>query len=97
MVQYRKKIFQLCLLAVLIFNENTKSFAWDGIDTETNSEIEIGKGELVRRGHDITIYDYEKGYRDVSIENITRFGSTVEIEVYDWQSGEYTTLEMEDN
>ena len=74
------------------------SFAWDGTDTETGQSVEIGKGNLVRPGRDIEVYDYGAGeYRDVTVESIRRYGSTVEVEVYDYESGEYRTLEMEDD
>lgn len=71
-----------------------QAFAWDGVDTETGSAVEIGKGNLVRSGQTIEIYDDESGeYRDVDVESIQRSGSSVEVEVYD--NGEYRTLEME--
>ena len=70
--------------------------AWDGIDTETGESVEIDKGNLVRRGQDIEIWSDKDGYHDVTVENITRFGSSVDIEVYDYNKGEYRTLEMED-
>ena len=74
------------------------SQAWDGVDTDSGASIEIGKGNLVRQGRDIEIYDSDAGeYRDVTVESIQRFGSTVEIEVYDNDSGEYRTFEMEDD
>ncbi|NMN69458.1 MULTISPECIES: DUF5334 family protein [unclassified Rhizobium] len=73
------------------------ALAWDGVDTETGSAVEIGKGNLVRTGRTIEIYDQEAGeYRDVDVESIQRNGSSVEIEVYDTESGEYRTLEMDD-
>ena len=34
-------------------------FAWGGYDLKTGECVEIGKGNLVRRGRDIGIYDYE--------------------------------------
>ncbi len=40
--------------------------------------------------------DYETGeYHDVTIDNIDRAGSTVEIEGYDNTIGEYRTFELE--
>lgn len=73
------------------------AFAWDGTDVNSGSSVEIGKGNLVRTGRDIEIYDAESGeYRDVQVESMTSTGSGVEIEVYDYDSGEYRTLEMED-
>lgn len=72
-------------------------YAWDGTDAESGQSVEIGKGNLVRSGRDIEIYDSGAGeYRDVTVESIRRFGSTVEVEVYDNESGKYRTLEMED-
>ncbi|KAB2679660.1 hypothetical protein F9K85_01550 [Brucella tritici] len=73
------------------------AFAWDGVDSETGDAVEIGQGNLVRSGQDIEIYDHGAGeYRDVTVEDVNRYGSTVEVEVYDSTSGEYRTLEMED-
>ncbi|RWA97334.1 DUF5334 family protein [Mesorhizobium sp.] len=72
------------------------AYAWDGTDTTTGESVEIGKGNLVRTGRDIEIFDSGAGeYRDVTVESIRRYGSTVEVEVYDNESGEYRTLEME--
>jgi hypothetical protein len=73
------------------------AYAWDGTDAATGHAVEIGKGNLVRSGLDIEIYDCGAGeYRDVTVESIQSYGSTVEVEVYDNESGEYRTLEMED-
>ena len=75
----------------------TPALAWDGIDAETGATVEIGKGNLVREGRDIEIYDGNTGeYRDVTVESMRSSGSGVEVEVYDHSSGEYRTLEMED-
>ena len=69
---------------------------WTGEDAETNVEIEIEKGNLVRTGRDIEIYDEgDSSYHDVTIESIQRYGNSVEIEVYDNDTGEYRTFEME--
>lgn len=71
--------------------------AWDGYDSESGSAVEIGKGNLVRPGQSIEVYDYGNGeYRDVEVQSIQRYGSTVDVEVYDYESGEYRTFEMED-
>lgn len=70
--------------------------AWDGIDSSSGEAVEIDKGNLVRQGNDIEIYDHSTGeYRDVTVESIDRSGSTVEVEVYDNDSGETRTLEMD--
>ncbi|WP_245414463.1 DUF5334 family protein [Mycoplana dimorpha] len=73
------------------------AFAWDGIDTATGGSVEIGKGNLVRSGRDIEIYDVEAGeYREVEVQSIREFGGAVEVEIYDHSNGEYRVLEMED-
>jgi len=71
--------------------------AWDGVDSDTGGSVEVGKGNLVRSGRTIEVYDADAGeYRDVEVQSIRRFGGSVEVEVYDSDSGEYRTFEMED-
>ena len=51
----------------------------------------------MREGLDIEVYnDGDSEYHNVTIDNITRYGSTVEIEGYDNDTDEYITLEMDD-
>ena len=70
--------------------------AWDGYDYEKGSYVEIEKGNLVRPGKDIEIYDFETGeYKEVEVQSIRGTGSGAEVEVYDYESGEYRTLDME--
>ncbi|MGO8627711.1 DUF5334 family protein [Rhizobium ruizarguesonis] len=70
--------------------------AWDGVDSDSGGAVEIGKGNLVRSGQTIEVYDHEAGeYRDVDVQSIQRSGSSVEVEVYDNESGEYRTFEMD--
>lgn len=78
-----------CLLAI-------NAYAWNGFDYGSGTYVEIEKGNLVRPGRDIEIYEYGSGYKDVTVESIRRSGSSVEIEVYDNQTGEYRTLDMDD-
>ena len=88
------KTLILSLAVVIIMNSSV--FAWDGYDYDKGAYIEIDKGNRVRTGETIEIYDYNDGtYKDVDIESVNGSGSSVEIEVYDWQSGEYRTFEME--
>lgn len=83
-------------LCAIVVDLAAPSFTWDGTDTGTGGSVEIGKGNLVRQGRDIEVYDHEAGgYRDVTVEGIRRSGSGVEVEVYDSVSGEYRTFEME--
>lgn len=70
--------------------------AWDGYDHEKGTYIEIDKGNLVRPGKDIEIYDYSTGqYKDVEVQSIRGSGSNTEVEVYDYSTGEFRTLDME--
>lgn len=83
----------LTLVALFL---SSSAFAWQGYDYERGAFIEIEKGNLVRPGREIEIYDYDKGYINVEVESIYRRGRTVEVEVYDYNSGETRTLEMND-
>jgi hypothetical protein len=72
------------------------AFAWDGYDYDKDTFIEIDKGNLVRPGRDIEIFDYNSGqYKDVEVQSIQSHGSNTEVEIYDHDSGEYRTLEMD--
>ena len=85
---------QIIILLLLFFPQ--QALAWDGYDSETGDSVEIGKGNLVRPGQDIEIYDYGSGeYKDVTVEGIRDGLGTVEVEVYDYSKGEYKTYEME--
>lgn len=71
-------------------------FAWGGYDLKTGECVEIGKGNLVRRGRDIEIYDCKDGkYKIVNVKSISKVGDSVEIEVYDYESNKIRILEME--
>ena len=71
------------------------TFAWDGVDQDGNI-IEIEKGNLVRSGLDIEVYDYNADeYKEVEVQSINNYGAGVEIEVYDYNTGEYYTYDME--
>jgi hypothetical protein len=71
-------------------------FSWDGYDYDSGASVEIGKGNLVRKGRDIEIYDHKDGkYKDVEVESIRDRGNRIDVEVYDYSSGEHRTLEME--
>jgi hypothetical protein len=84
------------IVAVLVLILPTLVYAWDGYDYESGSHVEIDKGNLVRPGRDIEIYDYGTGeYSDVEVESIRGSGSGAEVEVYDYDTGEYRTLDMD--
>ena len=87
----------LVLVALAIILTAGSAWTWDGYDYEKGAYVEIESGNLVRAGEDIEVYDYSTGdYHDMSVESIERSGSTVEIEAYDYETGESRILEMED-
>lgn len=87
------------IIAIVAFSiglSASGAMAWDGVDSSTGNAVEIDKGNLVRRGETIELYDSATGsYRDVDVESIQRNGNSVDLEVYDNESGEYRTLEMD--
>lgn len=67
------------------------------MDADTGHEVEIEKGNLVRPGEEIEVYNYETGrYQYVEVDGVRRSGGSVEVEVYDYGSGEYRTLMMDE-
>ncbi len=80
---------------IVIFLFIGPSFAWDGTDKDGNF-VEIDRGERVRRGNDIEIYHSERGYGTYTVEDIRRYGRSVEIDVYSHETGEYETFEMDE-
>jgi len=89
-----KRFAALFLLASFLYPSHTN--AWTGQDADTGDEVEIHKGNLVRRGKTIEIYDVEQDeYHEVEVESIRRVGNVVEVEVYDPEKDESRTLEME--
>lgn len=84
------------IIAILALTLPTLSYAWDGYDYESGSYVDIDKGNLVRPGQDIEIYDHGTGeYNDVEVQSIRGSGSGAEVEVYDYDTGEYRTLDMD--
>lgn len=67
------------------------ALAWDGYNFETGDYIEIDKGQLVRTGEEIEIYNYSTGeYEHKEVNNV--YNNT--IETYDYETGEYETFDM---
>lgn len=85
---------RLAFLAVALLP--LSAFGWDGYDYETGTYIEISKGNHVRPGRTIEVYDYGDGrYKDFDVESIRQVGANVEIEVTDSETGEHRTFEMD--
>lgn len=91
------KTIQFAIL-ILTFLIPLNAFSWDGTDTDNGDSVTIGKGQLVRRGKDIELYNNDTGeYISGEVESIRRNGRYVEIELYEYSSGETKIFEMEDN
>jgi hypothetical protein len=87
----------MLIVAVALATTCNFAHAWDGTNTGTGSSVEIEKGQLVRSGETIEVYDSSVGYKSYDVDSISRSGGTVEIEATDTATGEITTLEMDDN
>lgn len=88
---------RLMCLAFAFAMGATAALSWDGTNVETGDCVEIEKGNLVRSGQEIEVYDCATGsYRYLEIEDIDGSGYGVEIEAYDSETGEYIYLEMEE-
>ncbi len=70
--------------------------AWDGYDYDKGRYVEVEKGNLVRQGREIEVYEYGEGYKTFEVDSVRRSGSRVELEVIDSETGEARTFEMED-
>jgi hypothetical protein len=70
--------------------------AWRGTDLDGHP-VEIENRELVRPGRDIDVFDHAtRSHRNYSVESIRRSSGSIEIEVFDNETGDYNTLEMDD-
>lgn len=84
-------------VAALVVLLAVPCMAWDGYDYDKGNFVEIDKGNLVRRGETIEVYDYGDGqYKDMEVRGIERGPGSVDVEVYDPEADEVRTFEMED-
>jgi len=91
-----KKLILLSVLLTISSIASITAFAWDGYNESTGEYIEIGKGNLVRSGQEIEIYNYNTGnYGYGEVESVNSYGSSVEVEIYNYESGEYEIYEMD--
>lgn len=84
------------LLILIVFLYTFSAFAWNGYDSENSANVEIGYNNLVRPGETIEVYDSDRGYIDVDVENVNSYGGSTEVEVYDSDTGEYRIFEMDE-
>jgi hypothetical protein len=67
-------------------------YARDGYDYDTGNYIEIEYS--IVPGKDFEIYDYnDESYHEVHVISINR--SSINLEVFDYDTGDYRTFEME--
>ena len=91
-----KRINLIVILLIAILLLPAHIYAWDGYNFDSDNCIEIPDRESVKPDKDIEIYDCEdESYHNVHIISVTRNG-TVIIEVFDHNTGDYRTFEMEE-
>lgn len=81
----------LCVLSALMLCPADLR-AWDGYDYDTGSYIEME--HPAKPGADVEIYDYDdETWHDVTVISINNHGT--DMEVFDFDTGDYRTFEME--
>ena len=98
----------ILFLSVIYFGGHfisANATAWDGIDLDTGSDISIDIGTRatiestgsIESGMDLEVYDFDLNEsKDVEIQyTYPDTGGPVQVEVYDYGTGEYSVLEME--
>ena len=93
-MKYREVVMKTLIASIFIFLCSNVN-AWDGYDSTSGTYVQIEGGNLVRSGEDIEIYEDGKGYSTVTVESISGSGSGAVVEVYDYSTGEYRTLDMD--
>ena len=86
------KTLSLIVLALLA----TPALAWDGQDAESGTTIMLSSRSMATPGKEIVYYDYSKEeYRTAEVTSVYGFGKSVQIELYDIDTGDNLTFEME--
>lgn len=86
------------LILILFLISPVLSYAWDGLDYETGNYIEIDDSDIssLAPGAIIQIYDNEDSdHHIVEVMTIVKTTDETNIEVYDQDTDEYRTFEME--
>lgn len=87
------KVLSIILLALLA----TPALAWDGQDAEQGTSIMLSNRDMAAPGKEIIYYDYSKEeYRTAEVTSVYGFGKSVQIELYDVDTGLNRTFEMEE-
>ena len=86
------KFIVVIFLAFLV----TSAYAWDGQDTEQGTNIMISSRSSATPGKEIRYYDYSREeYRTAEVTSVFGFGNSIQIELYDIDTGTNHTFEME--
>jgi hypothetical protein len=86
----RNTIKTITIAALLTLSAGAQ--AWSGFDYDAGNFIEIEEGNLVRDGETIEYFDYENAeYRSAPVMSV----DSDEVVVYDQESGEYRTFNMD--
>lgn len=83
------------IAALFLFFPAT-ALAWDGTDAVEGGMVEIEKGEYVRPGQTIEVYDHETGqYHMMDVYDMYNVYGGTTIEAYDYETGETRYLDMD--
>lgn len=86
------KVLSIFLLAFLA----TPALAWVGQDIEQGTNVMLSSRSIATPGKEIIYYDYNnKEYRTAEVTSVYGFGKSVQIELYDIDTGLNRTFEME--
>ena len=87
------KVLSVIILSLLV----TPAVAWDGQDSEAGTNIMLSSRSMATPGKEIIYYDYSKEeYRTAEVTSVYGFGNSVQIELYDVDTGANRTFEMEE-
>jgi len=93
----KRDLLIIFLLAAFIFCP-IHLYAWSGYNFDSDNYIEIPDKESVRPGKDIEIYDYsDESAHKVHIISVTQVDAKTIIEVFDYNTRDYRTFEMDDD
>jgi len=72
------------------------TLAWDGVDSDLGTAVYISTPEQVQPGNEIRYYcDDTKEFRSGEVKSVFNYGRTVQVEVYDLNTGKNRLFEME--
>jgi len=87
------KVLAIFLFAFLV----TPVLAWTGQDTEQGTDIMLSSRSMATPGKEIIYYDFSKEeYRTAEVTSVYGYGKSVQIELYDIDTGINRTFEMEE-